>query len=155
MDEQQQSAVNFLSRSNAKMTIRYVGRDINKMWNESESRDKYSVSIKTPRGRMNITFWDSLYNTRKNKKALIYNFDDFINANNEPQTKPSCYDILSCLTKYDVGTLEDFMSEFGYDADNREEEWRVKSVYNATRKEYDDLCRIFSDEELEQLREIN
>lgn len=64
--------------------------------------------------------------------------------------EPTLYDILTCLTKYDVGTFENFCSEFGYDEDSR----KAEKTYNAVVKEYESMCRLFSDEELEVLQLI-
>src|SRR5574344_492426 len=59
---------------------------------------------------------------------------------------PNAYSILSCLTKYDVGSFEDFCSEFGYDVDSRSAE----KIYKAVVKEYEGLSMLYSDEELEE-----
>lgn len=64
--------------------------------------------------------------------------------------KPTAYDVLACLQKYDVGTFEDFCSEFGYDADSR----KAEKIYKAVLDEWRNVQILFSDEELEELREI-
>ena len=64
---------------------------------------------------------------------------------------PTAYSVLSCLTKYDPGSFEDFCSEFGYDTDSRSAE----KTYQAVKDEYTNLCRLFSDAELELMGEIN
>ena len=64
--------------------------------------------------------------------------------------EPRLYDILACMTKYDPGTFEDFCSEYGYDEDSRSAE----KTYNAVVEEYEAMCRLFSDEELEVLQLI-
>ena len=63
---------------------------------------------------------------------------------------PDEYNVLACLQKYDVGTFEDFCSGFGYDEDSR----TAERVYIAVTKEYKDLTRIFTEEQMEELREI-
>ena len=63
---------------------------------------------------------------------------------------PNAYTILTCLTKYDPGTFQDFCSEFGYDTDSR----KAEKTYHAVMKEYSDLSKIFSVEELEEMSEI-
>ena len=64
---------------------------------------------------------------------------------------PTAYDVLSCLTKSDPGTFEDFCSEFGYDEDSR----KAEKIYNAVVDEWKNVCALFTDEEIEQLQEIN
>lgn len=63
---------------------------------------------------------------------------------------PTLYDVLACLQKYDVGTFEDFCNEFGYDTDSR----IAKKTYKAVVKEYDKMCSLFNNDELEILTEI-
>ncbi|KKN74909.1 hypothetical protein LCGC14_0386580 [marine sediment metagenome] len=69
---------------------------------------------------------------------------------NPKYAKPTAYDVLSCLTKHDQGTFEDFCAESGEDTDSR----RAERAYNATKDEYANLCRLFSDAELEAMEEI-
>ena len=63
---------------------------------------------------------------------------------------PSDYSILACLEKYDIGTFDNFCSEFGYDADSR----KAEKTYFAAQKQYSDLTRLFNNEEIEELAEI-
>ena len=70
---------------------------------------------------------------------------------NDKSNEPSKYDILSCLVKYDPGTLGDFCSEFGYDTDSR----KAEKIYNAVEGEWLKVQSLFNDDELEILREIN
>ena len=64
---------------------------------------------------------------------------------------PTLYDVLACLQKYEVGTFEDFCSEFGYNTDSR----NAKKTYKAVVKEYDKMCSLFSNDELEVLQLIS
>lgn len=68
----------------------------------------------------------------------------------EDSNEPTMYDVLACLQKYDVGTFEDFCREFGYDQDSR----TAERVYKAVQREYKNIKRLFSSEELELLAEI-
>lgn len=63
---------------------------------------------------------------------------------------PKEYSVLSCLTKYDVGTLDDFCHEFGYDSDSK----TADRVYAAVKEEWLNVCRIWNDSEIEELAEI-
>lgn len=63
--------------------------------------------------------------------------------------EPTMYDVLTCLTKYDPNTFEDFCSEFGYDTDSRAAERTHKAVV----KEYEAVERLFGDI-IEELAEI-
>lgn len=116
----------FLANCNATMTITYLGCEVNQSWGDNIDRNTYRATIKTPKGTMWVKFWDSLYNTQNG-------------------CAPEEYDILACLQKYDVGSFEDFISEFGY-AD--------KKVYKAVCREYEKVCRCFTPAQIELLQEI-
>lgn len=64
--------------------------------------------------------------------------------------KPSAYDILTCLTKYNPYDFENFCSEYGYDTDSR----KAEKIYKAVLDEWDNISKLFNDEELEMLSEI-
>lgn len=135
MTEYQKQALDFLAKANAKMQITYDSFQRNPLWNETFNREKYLVIIATPQGKTNFFFWNSVYNHTN-------------------RIKPNEYDILACLEKYDVGTFNDFISEFGYNIDDDRDEQRVKQIYNAVCKEYENLCRIFTPNQMKMLREI-
>lgn len=63
---------------------------------------------------------------------------------------PTMYDILTCLTKYDPDSFENFCSEYGYDTDSR----KAEKTYNAVCDEWLNVSRLFSDEQLEVLQLI-
>ena len=132
MSEYVKQAKDFLESCNATMKITYTGMELNSNWKDKELRNTYFATITTPRGTMKVKFWDSVYNTERG-------------------IKPTEYDILACLEKYDVGTFEDFVNEFGYESYNLR---CAKRIYKAVTHEYQDLCRCFTEEQLESLREI-
>lgn len=142
MSEYVKQAKDFLESCNATMDIMYLGTEVNKDWDEKRERDTYMVNIRTPKGNMQVKFWDSINNTIKNS-----NFRRL-------RIKPTAYDILSCLQKYDVGDIEDFMWEFGYEVKNRGDLKRLQDTYNAVVKEYQDICRCFTPEQIEAMQEI-
>lgn len=169
MDEYLEQAKSFLNKANAKCEIVCGGITRNENWEEREKRNWYDVTITTPRGKMTFTFWDSIHNTEIStmtfeeyaKKKLKYNrvenmsYGERIKAKNDltrlkADAVPNEYDVLACLEKYDMGTFENFCSEFGYDEDSR----TAERIYIAVIKEYKDLTRIFTEEQMEELREI-
>jgi hypothetical protein len=68
----------------------------------------------------------------------------------ESFSAPSSYDVLTCLTKYDPGTFENFCSEYGYDEDSR----TAEKTYKAFVKEYKSISALYSESELELMAEI-
>ena len=69
---------------------------------------------------------------------------------NKNYSIPTAYDVLTSLTKYDPGTFENFCSEFGYDTDSR----KAEKTYEAVKVEYYNVSRLFTESELEKIREI-
>lgn len=153
MNEYIKQATDFLQKTYSKMKIRYVGLAVNKEWKEKDERCLYEITLTSPRGSMTFDFWDSIQNT----KIRIMPFDEYnVQANKELAAKkkaavPSVYDVLACLTKCDPGTFEDFCSNYGYDEDSR----TAERVYFAVQKEYTQLARLFTPEQMEELAEIN
>ena len=142
MSEYVKQAKDFLTSCNATMKITYLGKDTNHNWGESQLRNTYRATIKTPLGSMWVKFWDSINNTQKG-------------------IQPTEYDILACLQKYDVGSLEDFANEFGYDLYD-DDPWATRNnlkpnprkIYEAVCNEYEKVCRCFTEEQIEQMWEI-
>ena len=169
MNEYLKRAKDFLNKANAKCEIVYGGISRNENWKEKEKRNWYDVTITTPRGKMSYTFWDSIHNTEIStmtfeeyaKKKLKYkrvedmSYGEKVKVKNDlarlkAKAVPNEYDVLACLEKYDVGTFEDFCSEFGYDEDSR----TAERIYIAVIKEYKDLTRISTEKQMEELSEI-
>jgi hypothetical protein len=173
MTEYQKQAKDFLTSCNATMEIEFVGFDINQSWNENIERAKYRVTIKTPRGSMTVDFWDSEMNTsilkttedQYSRKIYGRHYDGLLMSEKgrilrelkalKKEAKPSEYSILACLTHYDPGTMHDFFDEMGYEIDSVDDMFCFMNTYNAVVKEYRDLCRIFTEAQMEALREIN
>ena len=171
MSEYTQKAKDFLASCNATMEIKYVGLE-KPNWDDKSHRT-YDCTIKTPRGEMMVHFYDSLNNTelcamtvdeylRKHYRLVELNQLDmrYRKAAAELKKKkaeaiPTEYDILACLTKYDVGSMDDFMDEFGYEIKCTQDMTNFINTYNAVVKEYNDVRRCFTEEQIEKLCEIS
>lgn len=145
MSEYEMRAKKFLKDCKASLIIVYSGTKVNKNWNEKQKRDCYLVNIVTPKGNMQVNFWDSFYNTIENINRK---------ASGRSPREPSAYDVLSCLASHDVGDIKDFIAEFGYEVKKRDDFACIKNIYNAVKKEYEDVCRCFTEEQIEKLQEI-
>jgi len=82
-----------------------------------------------------------------NNKKYTFNFGQSIAA---VDTEPTMYDVLTCLEKYEVGTFDDFCSNYGYDNDSI----KAHKTYKAVAREYKNMLRVFGVEILEQMQEI-
>ncbi len=115
------------------------------------------------RGHMSFDFWNSYNDEEKN--YLISNPFSFsipcalyekhgLKAGSVflrvRKSAPSAYDLLTVIQKSDVGSFENFCSEFGYDTDSR----KAESIYHGVVKEWTKVQRFFTKTELEQLQEI-
>lgn len=168
LNEYTEQATEFLNKCNASIKIDFAGRATNIEWNEKELRNTYNVTITTPVGSMSFIFWDSIYNTKITNYTVAEFFEKtrkflYADATASEQRKaareleqkkaeamPTTYDILATLTKYDPGTFDEFCSEYGFDEDSR----RAERIYIAVVKEFKQLERIFTPEQLEAMREI-
>jgi len=85
----------------------------------------------------------------RNGKSYSFKFGQSIAAGKK---KPTMYDILACMTKYDPESYEFFCSNYGY-----EKSRSAYSTYLAVCREYEGMCRLFEDSEtiFDELREIN
>lgn len=86
--------------------------------------------------------------TRKGGELSKKNFGEGIQA--KEINHPSAYDVLTCLQKYDPYTFENFCSDFGYDEDSR----KAEKIYKSVCEEWENVSKLFTPEELEQLQEI-
>lgn len=168
-NEYTKQANEFLKKANATCKIEFVGLAVNKDWKEKTKRNLYEITLATPKGSMTFDFWDSIRNTEISRMTLDeyaakrwnchpsnLKYNEKVIASKElkakkADAKPTAYDILACMTKYDPGTFEDFCYEFGYDEDSR----TAERIYFAVQKEYTQLSRIFTPEQMEELQEIN
>lgn len=64
---------------------------------------------------------------------------------------PTEYDVLATITKYEVGTFDNFCSDFGYDTDSR----TAYKTYKAVMKEWKNIELLFTADQLEVLQGIS
>ena len=123
-------ANDFLASTKSKLFINFLKHD-KYFDDDKESRDIYSCVL-----------------TRRSRR-YTFKFGQSISAS-EKGEKPTAYDILSCLQKYDTGDFENFCGDFGYDTDSR----KAEKMYKAVRKEYEALAKMYSEDELALMAEI-
>lgn len=132
MSEYTLKAKKLLKDNSISFTVKYLGESIPEWDNKSHS--EYLVRFR---------------NKKTDKSMSVHFYQSLINAGQEP----SAYDVLACLTKYDVGSIDDFISEFGYEINSWKEAKKIEKTYKAVKKEYAGILRVFP-ECLESLREI-
>lgn len=138
MKDYRKETRDFLERNNAKVKITFLecGK-APEYWHSNNYRNIYRVTVSRNKKRYTYKFHDSIYNTSHG-------------------IKPDEYDVLSCLTKYDVGTFGDFCMEYGYEMYDDESSGFNKDtmkIYKAILKELEGVERVFGDV-LEEFAEI-
>ena len=131
----EKQADDFCKKTNVKIKITFFKHDFHFV-DDKEKRDIYKITIIRGKKFIVLNFGQSLHHSIKGSK----NFKE-----------PTNYDILSSLQKYDVGSLQNFCDEFGYDVDSK----KAEKKYIAVCKEFYKVCKIWTNEEIEELQEIN
>ena len=169
MTEYQAQAKQFLADCKATMEINFIGKEIPSNWlGETKPHNKYQFTITTPKGKYTSYFWDSLHNTEvsevsertyaQQKYKASY---DCLRSHEKAKARaelaklkasaiPTEYDILACLEKYSYDSFSDFCAEFGYSTDSIS----ARETFLACGEEYAGLRRIFTEEQMEKLMEI-
>ena len=169
MTEYEAQAKQFLIDCNATMEIRFIGKEVPPHWlSETKPHNKYLFTITTPKGKYTSYFWDSLWNTmvsemtqndyaRKKYKMNwdVLNYQEKVKVIKElnvlkANAIPTEYDILAAVEKYSYDSFSDFCSEFGYSTDSIS----ARETFLACGEEYAGLRRIFTEEQMEKMREI-
>jgi hypothetical protein len=125
-------AKELLSLFGVKFSANFVKNDYH-FQDDKERRDIFNITFSRGKNKFSLRFGQSL--------------NDSTGAGTN---KPTEYDVLSCIQKYDVGSFQDFCSEFGYDIDSR----KAEKTYKAVLKEYNKVSNFFTNDEIEQLQEI-
>jgi len=127
------------------------GQSINgsglRLFHKSGERTKYKPFF-IPEELRNIE--DNRTRTKKIRFYFETNYFMLAGLNYDLGEKPTSYDVLASLHKYNVGTFGDFCSEFGYVQDSR----KAEQTYKAVLDEYNNLKMLYSDKELEKMQEI-
>lgn len=120
----------FLEKTNTEIKI--VFKENAKYFHtDKETRDIYNITLIRGNRKYTFTFGQSIHDTKLNKK-------------------PSECDILCCVEKYDPESFEDFCLNYGYDTNSI----TAEKIYKACVKQYNALCTLFSEKEMEMLRDI-
>lgn len=157
MNEYIEQAEKFLKDSDTTFNIVWIGC-FPYLDDEEENRDVYSVTLSNDRHVYNFRFGDSIRNTQERlgtwkpqRKMTVYEYERAKAKLKKAHKKPTPYDVLACLTHYDPDTFRNFCADFGYDEDSR----KAEKIYLAVQDEWENVRKLFNDEQLEQLAEIN
>lgn len=135
----------FLNFCTANIEMQYLGKDYH-LFDEKKLHDMYYVTIHTTRGNMSFKFYDSTLDTEKNDKRTRFN--------QKRRVYPTAYDVIICLEKEEHGSLEDFIFKFGYEIRKEGDLSKIISIYNGCCEEYRNLCKCFTSEQIEIMKEL-
>ncbi len=128
----QKEAADLLTSFGVKFSANFIKHDFY-FQDDKEQRDIYRITFSR--------------NGQKYERFSLRFGQSIANAG----TAPTEYDVLACITKYDVGTFENFCGDFGYDVDSR----KAEKTYKAVCREFAKVSAFFSPSELEAIQEIN
>lgn len=120
-----------LNNAGISVNIVYIAKSFPN-WDEGNLHNQYKIILERGKQQMQFDYWDSLYNTKENKK-------------------PSTYDVIACLEWYEIYDFEDFCQNFGYDTDSM----KAFNIYTECQKQQKELFALIPEENIrEQIREI-
>lgn len=126
-----------------------------KHFNDDKERDIYEITLKRGNRVYKFEFGQSIANSgayirfwqgkKETSQKYKYQFEK-----NKDFKEPTAYDVLTCLTKNEVGTFEDFCGDFGYEVDSI----KAEKIYKAVVNEWQNIKMLYTDKEIEKLQEI-
>ena len=136
MNEYEVKAKEFLNKNNIRFSVVNTTEEC-PSWDSKNYHFKHTVRFynRNTKRSMTVQFYTSL--------------QDYCDGNDNC----TAYDVLSCLQKYKLGTLDDFIHEFGYEINSAEDFYKTKNTYKACCREWSNVQRVFADC-MEELREI-
>lgn len=163
MDTYTKQAQDFLDKTNTTLEIDYIGHgeyfDDDGVVGKRKTRDIYRFTLTRNGRKYTSKFGQSIVNSGTSKESFeltdkAISEGRMVHKESDYKCKrktPTAYDIIACLTKYEVGDFDNFCSEFGYDTDSK----KAENTYFAVQREYKGVCLIWNAKEREQLAEIN
>lgn len=150
----EKQAKDFLEKAGATIEVKLVGNDYY-FDGDKETSDIYRITIQR-KGRKpwSFRFGQSIPKREDcdicRRSNFAYTLDEHRKFHG--RRKPTAYDVLTCLQKCNVGTMDEFAWEFGYDLKETKISEIIKT-YNVLVEEYQKCVAMFGDM-MEELREI-
>ena len=131
MNNYEKQALDFLEATQTNIKTKFLKYDYH-FDGDKDKRDIYRVTIS------------------RGNRSFSFNFGQSLINSGSGEISPDSYDILSCLQKNEIGDFQDFCNEFGYDTDSI----KANKIFKAVAKEWDNVQKIWTDAEINQLQEI-
>lgn len=154
----------FLNKTKVIMEVKYIRHGKHFAADDDNNRDIYQITFKRGERVWSFMFGNSVTQSVKwkiypnsrdapfttNDDSIAKKYPARLRVLNKEFKEPSAYDVLTAITKYDPSTFEDFCADYGYDTDSM----KAHKTYEAVRDEWNNVMKMFTNEELEALREI-
>jgi hypothetical protein len=98
----EKQAEDFMTKTGTTLKVKFQKYDKH-FADDKGKRDIYRITLKRAGQSYTFSFGQSIVNTGKG-------------------IQPTAYDVLTCLTKYDPESFDNFCAEYGYDNDSRKVE---------------------------------
>lgn len=152
-------ALEFLKNTNSEILIKYDGYRIREDWGIDKPGDNYKVILKNQKGKYEFIFTNSIAHSSiiaiQNKCTTSANYKKWEDRSNHNFKVPNAYDILSCLDCMELNSVDDYIQDFGIDIKSAQDFRNAEKTFNAIQHEEISLLRMYTTEEIDQLREIN
>lgn len=169
MTEYEKQAADFLEKTGATLEARYL-KYAPYFPEDEDSRDIWEIKLKRGSREYVFTFGSSLHDLEEWQDEIWKKRPSFMSRQTVEQERqkliiarkvnqwgemgkdhrPTAYDILAGMSKYEpADNVDDFAAEFGYTKPSQ-----ALKIFNAVQEEYKNLKMLFSDEEMELLREV-
>lgn len=158
----------FLADTGTTLEVTYL-RTAPYFHGDKDSRDIYQFTLKNARGSYTSEFGNSLCATEARELAQKYRgFCSVWDVSHKEEARikaaikihkahptPNSYDILAGLEKYEVSPIfENWASELGYDSTPMSGYPKIRAMHDACLVQYSAIRRMFTEEQMEQLQEI-
>ena len=170
MNDYTKQAEQFLADTGTVLAVEYL-RTAPYFQGDKGSRDIYRFTLTNARGSYSSEFGDSINNTQrracvlqgtawhevkyndKARKLGILTREDAIAARH---AKPTAYDILACIEKYQPEPIfAEWARELGYDDAPMRDYPKIQAIHQACLSQYAGIARLFTADQMVQLQEIN
>lgn len=127
----------FLKETGTTMDIEYVETVYGFPFDEKDTypHKQYNVTLKRNGKEYSFPYYGSYYDYKNNRF-------------------PTKHEILGACELYDVGSMKDFVEEFGYEIYDRKSFERVENIWLNCKYQYEKLLELFGEGLLEKLAEI-
>lgn len=116
--------------------IEYIGRIINRYWNDNIYRDTYQITVVANNNLIYFRFYDSIYNTQNKikltKDRINEAFDSFL---------------ADAISYEQNQNYIDFIDEFGYEYDD----FNSKQIFYACKQAYEKCLKLMTTEKMYEI----